>query len=389
MVLFGDRLLYFLLAALDPETRRALQGARRFRERPRAHAGERGSCWRVWWRRSRARRVCSRSTGRPSALVLEHAARLAEHAGKLTLAGRAAARGAERGRFLGTRGRARRDRAGRTSSARWRSGSCRVSRLRDRAQESILAEGRADRHERRPGRPDQRPQRDRARRLLVRAPDPHHLPGAAGHRQGGRHRARGRARRPDPLQGRADPVGISRRPLCARRADVAVREPGVRAVLFAASKATAPPRPSSTRCCRRWRRLPLRQDLAVTGSVNQHGEVQAIGGVNEKIEGFFDICRARGLTGTQGVLIPQANVQHLMLREDVVEACARRAVRRLSGRQHRRGHRAADRRAAGERGADGLYPDGSINRRVEDRLRAFAEVRRSFERRSTSAEPTS
>ncbi len=68
--------------------------------------------------------------------------------------------------------------------------------------------------------------------------------------------------------------------------------------------------------------VPLRQDLAVTGSVNQHGEVQAIGGVNEKIEGFFDICAARGLTGTQGVLIPQANVQHLMLREDVVEACA-------------------------------------------------------------------
>jgi predicted ATP-dependent protease len=68
--------------------------------------------------------------------------------------------------------------------------------------------------------------------------------------------------------------------------------------------------------------LPLRQDLAVTGSVNQHGEVQAIGGANEKIEGFFDICAARGLTGTQGVLIPAANAQHLMLREDVVEACA-------------------------------------------------------------------
>ena len=67
--------------------------------------------------------------------------------------------------------------------------------------------------------------------------------------------------------------------------------------------------------------LPLRQDLAVTGSVNQHGDIQAIGGVNEKIEGFFDICRARGLSGHQGVLIPKANVQHLMLREDVVQAC--------------------------------------------------------------------
>ena len=60
----------------------------------------------------------------------------------------------------------------------------------------------------------------------------------------------------------------------------------------------------------------------MTGSVNQHGEFQAIGGVNEKVEGFFDICRARGLTGTQGVLIPQANVQRLMLRKDVIDACA-------------------------------------------------------------------
>ena len=67
--------------------------------------------------------------------------------------------------------------------------------------------------------------------------------------------------------------------------------------------------------------LPLRQDLAVTGSVNQHGNVQAIGGVNEKVEGFFDVCAARGLTGRHGVLIPAANVQHLMLRADVVEAC--------------------------------------------------------------------
>ena len=70
--------------------------------------------------------------------------------------------------------------------------------------------------------------------------------------------------------------------------------------------------------------LPLRQDLAVTGSVNQHGAVQAIGGVNEKIEGFFDLCKARGLTGAQGVLIPASNVQHLMLRREVIEACTER-----------------------------------------------------------------
>ncbi len=68
--------------------------------------------------------------------------------------------------------------------------------------------------------------------------------------------------------------------------------------------------------------MPLRQSVAVTGSVNQHGQVQAIGGVNEKIEGFFDLCDARGLTGEQGVLVPASNVQHLMLRQDVVEAVA-------------------------------------------------------------------
>jgi ATP-dependent Lon protease len=69
--------------------------------------------------------------------------------------------------------------------------------------------------------------------------------------------------------------------------------------------------------------IPLRQDIAVTGSVNQWGEVQAIGGVNEKIEGFYDVCRVIGLTGTQGVLIPEANVRHLVLRRDVIDAVAR------------------------------------------------------------------
>jgi predicted ATP-dependent protease len=68
--------------------------------------------------------------------------------------------------------------------------------------------------------------------------------------------------------------------------------------------------------------IPLRQDIAVTGSVNQWGEVQAIGGVNEKIEGFYEVCRAAGLTGTQGVMIPESNVRHLVLRGDVIEAVA-------------------------------------------------------------------
>jgi ATP-dependent Lon protease len=66
--------------------------------------------------------------------------------------------------------------------------------------------------------------------------------------------------------------------------------------------------------------VPLRQEVAVTGSVNQHGEVQAVGGVNEKVEGFFDVCRITGLAGTQGVCIPRSNVRHLVLRHDVIDA---------------------------------------------------------------------
>jgi lon-related putative ATP-dependent protease len=123
---------------------------------------------------------------------------------------------------------------------------------------------------------------------------------------------------------------------------------------------------------------PVRQDLAVTGSVNQHGDVQAIGGVNEKIEGFFDICVARGLTGSQGVLIPAANVQHLMLRADVVQACAegRFAVYPIASIDE--GVALLTGLEAGVRQADGAFSPGSVNRLVEDRLRAFADIRRKF-----------
>jgi lon-related putative ATP-dependent protease len=124
--------------------------------------------------------------------------------------------------------------------------------------------------------------------------------------------------------------------------------------------------------------VPIRQDLAVTGSVNQHGEVQAIGGVNEKIEGFFDLCHARGLTGTQGVLVPAANTKHLMLRPDVVAAAAagRFAVYAVSSVDQ--GIEILTGVAAGEADARGVYPEGTINRRVADRLRALAERRRAF-----------
>ena len=121
---------------------------------------------------------------------------------------------------------------------------------------------------------------------------------------------------------------------------------------------------------------PLRQDLAVTGSVNQHGMVQAIGGANEKIEGFFDICKARGLTGTQGVMIPASNVRHLMLRADVVEACAAGRFSIWPIETIDQGIALLTGKPAGERGVDGLYPEGSINRAVEERLKHFADLRK-------------
>jgi predicted ATP-dependent protease len=123
---------------------------------------------------------------------------------------------------------------------------------------------------------------------------------------------------------------------------------------------------------------PLRQSIAITGSVNQHGDVQAIGGVNEKVEGFFDLCKARGLTGAQGVVIPAANARHLMLRPEVVQAVA-------DGRFHVYPVRSVDEALgilagvpAGERDALGQFPADSVNQRVEQRLAAYAERVRAF-----------
>jgi predicted ATP-dependent protease len=124
--------------------------------------------------------------------------------------------------------------------------------------------------------------------------------------------------------------------------------------------------------------LPVRQGLAVTGSVNQMGEVQAIGGVNEKIEGFFDICAARGLTGEQGVLIPAANVKHLMLRKDVVEACGADRFKVLAVSHIDEGIELLTGTPAGARDASGKFPEGTVNRLVEDRLAGFAQARRRF-----------
>lgn len=134
--------------------------------------------------------------------------------------------------------------------------------------------------------------------------------------------------------------------------------------------------------------IPLRQDLAVTGSVDQHGRVQAIGGVNEKIEGFYDLCKARGLTGTQGVMIPDANIKHLMLREDVVQAVAAGQFQIYPIAHIDQGIEVLAGMPAGTRDAKGKYPKHTVNRIVEDRLLAIAKKRRSLERQGQRKDNT-
>ncbi len=123
---------------------------------------------------------------------------------------------------------------------------------------------------------------------------------------------------------------------------------------------------------------PVCQSLAVTGSVNQRGQIQTIGGVNEKIEGFFDVCRARGLNGEQGVLIPAANVENLMLRRDVVEASAAGQFHVYPVRTVDEGIALLTGLPAGEANEAGEYPPDSINGRIVARLKKLAETQRAF-----------
>ncbi|HEX7775655.1 MAG TPA: AAA family ATPase [Parvibaculum sp.] len=127
--------------------------------------------------------------------------------------------------------------------------------------------------------------------------------------------------------------------------------------------------------------VPIAQGFAVTGSVNQLGEVQAIGGVNDKIEGFFDICVRRGLTGEQGVLIPAANVKHLMLRQDVVDAVERGMFAVYPVERIEEGVELLMDKVAGTRGPDGKFTEGSVYARAEARLAAFADNQRRFAQR--------
>jgi ATP-dependent Lon protease len=124
--------------------------------------------------------------------------------------------------------------------------------------------------------------------------------------------------------------------------------------------------------------LPLRQDIAVTGSVNQKGEIQPIGGVNEKIEGFYEVCKAKGLTKTQGVIIPHQNVDDLMLKTEIVEAVREGKFRIYSVKTIDQGIEVLTGVKAGERKEDGTFEEGSVNFLVDKQLKAYAEGWKDF-----------
>jgi lon-related putative ATP-dependent protease len=125
--------------------------------------------------------------------------------------------------------------------------------------------------------------------------------------------------------------------------------------------------------------LPLKQYLAVTGSVNQKGEVQAIGGVNEKLEGFFGVCKAKGLTGIQGAMIPASNVDNLMLSEEIVEAARAGKFSIYPVKTIDEGIEVLTGVRAGERRSDGTFEEGTVNYLVDKRLREMAETFREFQ----------
>ena len=125
--------------------------------------------------------------------------------------------------------------------------------------------------------------------------------------------------------------------------------------------------------------LPLRQDIAVTGSINQQGDIQAIGGVNEKIEGFYDVCRIKGLTGTQGVMMPESNVEDLMLREDILEAVTAGKFHIWPVAKVEQGIEILTGKTAGRKNGDGKFDAGTVFALMDERLREMAKTLKEFE----------
>jgi lon-related putative ATP-dependent protease len=124
--------------------------------------------------------------------------------------------------------------------------------------------------------------------------------------------------------------------------------------------------------------LPIKQNIAVTGSVNQKGEVQAIGGVNEKIEGFFEVCKAKGLTGDQAVMIPESNIQNLMLKEEVVDAVREGKFNIYSVKTIDEGIEVLTGTKAGQRRPDGSFEEGTVNFLVDKQLRLMADQLKEY-----------
>ena len=330
VILFGDRLLYFLLAALDPELAEHFKVLADF-ENDIARTPENEAIL-ARLLATLARRDGLKPLDREAvALVLEHAARSADHAGKLTLVVEQLREILIEADFCARDGNRSVISRADVDSALTGAHPARGAAARPNAG-GHPRKSRADRHRGDACRPDQRSQRHRTRRIFVWAADPHHLPGAARQRErsstsnaksnsAGRFIPRASSSCPGFLAGRYaldTPMSLFASLVFEQSYGGVEGDSASSAELYALLSALAD--------------VPLRQDLAVTGSVNQHGEIQAIGGVNEKIEGFFDICQKRGLTGTQGVLIPQANVQHLMLRKDVIDGLCRGPLCGLSDR---------------------------------------------------------
>ena len=345
----GERELYYLLHALDPDFARAVQGARpTSRRTSSARRDERRAL-----RAPRRRRSRGASRLRP----LDRAAVRARHrARRRALAGDAEQALASRCRTSPT-SCARPTTGPAPAAATWSTPA--DVRARDRGAASGRADARARAHARGDAR-GHAPDRHRrasasARSTACRSSQLGDL--AFGMPDRGSPRACGSAaasvvdiEREVELGGPIHSKGVlilarlPRRALRAGPARSRSRRPSSSSSPTAASRATAP------RCAELYALLsaladvPLRQSLAVTGSVNQHGDVQAIGGVNEKIEGFFDVCRRAGSTATQGVIIPAANVQHLMLRARGRRGGRRRAASASTPWHGRRGARDPDRR---------------------------------------------
>ncbi len=123
----------------------------------------------------------------------------------------------------------------------------------------------------------------------------------------------------------------------------------------------------------------IRQDIAVTGSISQQGDIQPIGGVNQKIEGFYDVCRVKGFTGRQGVMIPAENIEDLMLRDDVIDAVTSGKFQILPISRIEEGIEILTGVRAGERDSNGVYESDSVFGRVDRRLQEMATTLKSFE----------